>query len=117
MTASILAMTLLAAVASSASATPPRCALDHQRLYLRSLNIMRRQIETRLQDVADPGLALIGTPLVIRSWDVAIDRALRHLQRIAEIARPHQVLAAHELNDLEQSVGPAHVALTRFQCG
>ena len=102
-------MTLLAAVASSASAHELDDArAQHQGLDLLLVEHERRQVEARPQHIAHARLALDRHAAGDQVLDVAVDGALRHLQRIAEVAGPRQLLAAHELDDLEQSVGAAH---------
>ena len=102
-------MTLLAAVASSAIGPGLDDArAQHQGLDLLLVEHQRRQVEAGLQHIADARLALDRHAAGDQVLDVAVDGALRHLQRLAQIAGPHQVLAAHELDDLEQSVGAAH---------
>ena len=56
-------------------------APEHQRLDLLLLEHERRQVETGLQHVADAGFALDRHAAGDQVLDVAIDRALRHLQR------------------------------------
>jgi hypothetical protein len=85
----------------------------HQRLDLLLLKHQRRQIEPRLQNVSDTGLALDRNAGRHEVADVAVDRSFRYLQRIRELARANGRAAAHVLNDLEQPVGSAHGAFSR----
>ncbi len=81
---------------------------EHERLDLRFGEHEGRQVKSCLEDVANAGFSLDGDAARDQVLDVAIDGALRHLEGGAQLARPHQLLAAQVLDDLEQSVGAAH---------
>src|SRR5262249_13739618 len=85
---------------------------EHQGLDFLLLEHQWRQIEARLEHVADTRFALDRYAAGSKVPDVAIDRALRDLKGLAQVARSHGCpLAAEQLNDLEQAIGAAHVAL------
>jgi hypothetical protein len=83
----------------------------HEGLYFLLVEHQRRQVETGLQHIADAGLPLDRHAADNQILDVTVDCALRHLQGLAEIARTHELLAAHELDDFEQTIGAAHAVV------
>ena len=90
---------------------------QHQRFDLLLGKHERRQVEAGLQDVAHAGFALDRHTTGDQVLDVAVDGALRDLQGFAQVAGARQLLTAHELDDLEQSVGAAHALTSRGRWG
>ena len=112
MTASTLAMTSDAAFASSASAQDFDDARpEDERFDLLLLEHERRQVEACAQHVADAGFALDRDAARHEILDVAIDGALGDLERLAQILGARHLLAAHELDNLEQAIGAAHAVI------
>ena len=102
-------MTLPAASASLASVQElDDPGAQHQGLDLVLVEHQRRQIETLAQGIADARFALDRHPARHQIAHVAVDRPLRDLELLREVAGAHQLLPAHQLDDLEQAIGAAH---------
>src|SRR6185436_7324364 len=68
----------------------------------------RRQVEMRVQAVADARFAVDRDARRTEIGDVPIDRALADFQPLRELRGRRQAAAAQVLNDLEESIGAPH---------
>src|SRR5271169_5822170 len=86
---------------------------EHGSLDLVGRQHQRRQVQPRLQNVADPGLAADRYPLADKVRDIAIDRPLGGLELGGECRGGYRSgRPAQDLDDLKKPVGASHRPLS-----
>ena len=80
---------------------------EHERLYFLFGKHQRRQ--TSPKHVADARFTIDGDATAHEITDVAVDRAFGYFKLLGQVLRPRQFAAAQDLDDLEESIGSAHI--------
>jgi hypothetical protein len=82
---------------------------QHHGLRLLDGEHQRRQVEAGAQDIADAALALDRHAHRLQGYDIAVDRAHRHLQPFGDLGGGHRLAGKPEdLDDLEEPGCLAH---------